>query len=158
MDSSVIKNIAPHSTALTTSQKQNQYSNLKNIRDLNNFILKQGKSSYKDSYYLQKSYIVDNFKQVLEVKVTLPKNINNILKVENVLYKVIEKNELLRTIIHKDNKLNIFAPYEHKIPVISSSLLHNLKENIITDLKTLFITSYYGKFISMMFRMNCTFH
>ncbi|WP_289759780.1 AMP-binding protein [Lactobacillus taiwanensis] len=135
LDSSVIKNIAPHSTALTTSQKQNQYSNLKNIRDLNNFILKQGKSFYKDSYYLQKSYIVDNFKQVLEVKVTLPKNINNILKVENVLYKVIEKNELLRTIIHKDNKLNIFAPYEHKIPVISSSLLHNLKENIITDLK-----------------------
>ena len=65
----------------------------------------------------------------------MPKNINNILKVENVLYKVIEKNELLRTIIHKDNKLNIFAPYEHKIPVISSSLLHNLKENIITDLK-----------------------
>ncbi|OYS45710.1 AMP-binding protein, partial [Lactobacillus taiwanensis] len=135
LDSSVIKNKAPHSTALTTSQKQNQYSNLKNIRDLNNFILKQGKSFYKDSYYLQKSYIVDNFKQVLEVKVTLPKNINNILKVENVLYKVIEKNELLRTIIHKDNKLNIFAPYEHKIPVISSSLLHNLKENIITDLK-----------------------
>ncbi|KRL62166.1 non-ribosomal peptide synthetase [Lactobacillus psittaci] len=135
LDSSVTKDIALHSTTLTTSQKQNQYSNLKNIRDLNNFILKQGKSFYKDSYYLQKSYIVDNFKQVLEVKVTLPKNINNISKVENILYKVIEKNELLRTIINKNNKLNIFEPYKHKIPVISSSLLHNLKENIITDLK-----------------------
>ncbi|MBM6959144.1 hypothetical protein, partial [Lactobacillus gallinarum] len=73
------------------------------------------------------------FKQVLELKVTLPKNINNILKVEQVLYKVIEKNELLRTIINKDNKLNIFEPYEHKIPVVSSSLLHDLKENIVTD-------------------------
>lgn len=137
LNSSIAKNITPHSPTLTTSQRQNQYSNLKNIRDLNNFILKQGKSSYKDSYYLQKSYIVDNFKQVLEVKVTLPKNINNILKVENILYKVIEKNELLRTILNKDNKLIVFESYKHKIPVISSSLLHSLKENIITDLKNI---------------------
>lgn len=121
---------------LTELQKVNQYANLKNIRELNHINLKTGEARYTDSYYLQKSYIVDNFRQVLELKVSLPEALTKISSIEEIIYKVIEKNELLRTVLDKDNNnLIVYPTYNHKVPVISSSLVENLREQIINDLK-----------------------
>ena len=120
---------------LTDFQKVNQYSNVKNIRELNQILLKTGEPNDKDSYYLQKSYIVDDFKQVLEMKVSLPETITEVSSLENVLHKVIEKNELLRAVLDKDNRLMVYPSYFHRIPVVSSSLVKVLREEILNDLQ-----------------------
>ncbi|MFN0602785.1 AMP-binding protein [Facklamia hominis] len=120
---------------LTELQKVNYYSNLKNIRELNNIILKMGEPIYKDSYYLQKSYIVDNFRQVLELKVSLPETASKISIIEDIICKVIEKNELLRTILDEDNNLIVYPSYNHRVPVVSSYLIESLREKVINNLK-----------------------
>ncbi|MCU0083128.1 AMP-binding protein [Streptococcus danieliae] len=120
---------------LTALQKANQYANFKNIKELNNRLLKTGEATYKDSYYLQKAYIVDNFRQILELKVSLPETITEISSVEEILSKVIEKNELLRTVLDKDARLLVYPTYNHRVPVISASLIGSLKEQISNDLK-----------------------
>ncbi|WEV44671.1 AMP-binding protein [Streptococcaceae bacterium ESL0687] len=122
---------------LTDFQKANYYANLKNIRELNKIILKRGARELKDSYYLQKAYLADDFRQVLELKLVLPKEVREIEQIEGLVDKVIEKSELLRSFIRQDEgqKLAVYEPYRHKIPVISRNTLENLRDLIIKDLE-----------------------
>lgn len=120
---------------ISKTNYKNIFSNIKSINKLNNLVVMQNNYTCKDSFYLQKSYIVDNFNQILELNVTLPETINSIDDIEKILYKVIKKNELLRTFINEDLILKIFEPYSHKIPVITSIIFNDLKDEILENIK-----------------------
>ncbi len=130
----ILKNsdISPN---LSEYQLDNVYSIYKNIRSLNNYIINQGKFVVKDTSYLQKAYLVDDFKQVLELKVSLPNSFKSISQINELIYKLIEKNELLRSIINEKHELVIYQPYNYKVSAISKSLITSLKNKIIKDLE-----------------------
>ncbi|MDO4912565.1 MAG: AMP-binding protein [Lactobacillus sp.] len=118
---------------LSEVQKHNYLANLQGFRELNNLLVKNTSPIVHNASYLQKSYLVDGFKQILELKVSLP--IEKISEIEAVLAKVIAKNELLRATLNEQHQLLIYEPFKYRIPVVNSSLLANLQEDIIQDLQ-----------------------
>lgn len=97
---------------------------------------KKGKPNYCDSYYLQRAYIVDKFSQVLELSVSLPQTMNHLDAIENLIFRLVAKNDLLRTVIDTEYNLCVYPPYSPKVPVINSPILNNLHEHIVSKLRT----------------------
>ncbi len=119
----------------TETQLANEYANLKAIRDLNTASIRRTTARKTNSYYLQKAYLVDDFNQVLELKVTLPESINSITKIEKIIQILVENNELLRAQFSDTNDLIVYEGYQHIVPVVSSSLIGSLDEKIKSDLE-----------------------
>lgn len=120
---------------LSLQQQDYFYNNLLQSRQLNHLLLHQNEAKEKPISYLQKAYIVDGFQQILKLKILLPQMPKSVQVLEEALYRVIEKNDLLRCILNETMQATLFPSYEHKIPVLSSHMFAALEEKIENDLK-----------------------
>ncbi|MDK1672847.1 non-ribosomal peptide synthetase [Staphylococcus saprophyticus] len=68
-----------------------------------------------NTYYLQKVYYYDNFESVITVDLTFPKDTSNYEITEKII-RIIQNNEMLRTVINKDNNSIVFEEYSNITP------------------------------------------
>lgn len=104
-----------------SSAKVNKLSsgniNLDSIMDnilANYYIFQNNKFVEKDTYYLQKSYIVDNFYQILQTKVKIPDNFG-FNEIKKSIETLVKRHEILQTSLtyNSSNQL-IFRKYDLK--------------------------------------------